>query len=269
MEWRVGLVELKLTGEDGRRDFEPVRDVLWNLVAGGVPEAAGWLADGERLEELCERALRLRGGLDGGPERMVMREKARILAHLLKATPEPPRSPSDLLALWDEATRLEPAIRLRITEPRWRTEEDPVPFTTTAQSRVAGSAPLPVPPGKNTADPSEIPALVDGMLAFLVEGDSDPVRTAAHVPQLIGRIHPFVDGNGHTGRMLMCDLLSHAGVGAPTLVSYIGVHHRRAFEWADLMDSVGLGRAGADEPVSFQLEMLQEAQTIAERALRG
>ena len=269
-----GLLRSLREGEERLRcSFSPEQGVsaaaLWGLIADGVTEAAGWYADGEPLGALCERALKLRGGLSAGPERLAMRERARIFEHLSKAAQEPPRHPADLLALWDEATRLEPAVRLHVSEARWRTEEDSVPFTKTPLSRATGSDPNPVPPGKQTADPGDIPALVDALLAFLGAGDLDPVLTAVHAPQLIGRIHPFADGNGHTGRMLMCDLLSHAGFGAPTLVSYITVHRRRAWEWAELMDNAGLGRAGADELVSFQLGMLQEAQGIAERPLGG
>ena len=243
--------------------------LLWSLIADGVDEAASWFADEENLGALCERALKLRGGLTGGKERLVMREKARIFERLSKAAQEPPRYPADLLALWDEATRLEPLVRLRVSEARWRTDQDAVPFTTTPLSRIAGSGPDPVPPGKKTADPSEIPALIDALLAFLETSSLDPVLTAAHAPQLIGRIHPFADGNGHTGRMLLCDLLSRTDFGAPTLVSYIGVHRRRAEQWAALMDLAGIGQACADELVAFQLDMLKEAQAVAMQRFDG
>ena len=137
------------------------------------------------------------------------RARRRACSRTFLAAPqEPPRTPADLLSLWDEATRLEPLVRLRISEPRWRTGEDDVPFTTTPLSRALGTDPVPLPCGKKTADPARIPALVDGLFDFLSTGDLDPVLTAVHVPHLIGRIHPFVDGNGHTGRLLMCDLLA-------------------------------------------------------------
>lgn len=269
-----GLVRELCEGEELlRHNFKPAQDgpgaLLWGMVADGVPEAAAWYAAEARTDVLCERALRLRGGLSGGPERLAMREKARILAHLSEAAHEPPRSPDDLLSLWDEATRLEPAVRLRVLEPRWRTGDDDVPFTTTPLSRFMGAEALPLPPGKKTADPDDIPMLVDWLLAFLAAGGPGPVLTAAHVPHLIGRIHPFVDGNGHTGRLLMCDLLSRAGFGAPTLVAYVAVHCRRAEQWAALMDSACLGQAGADELVSFQLRMLAEAQAAAKRTLNA
>ena len=198
------------------------------------------------------------------------RARRRACSRTFLAAPqEPPRTPADLLSLWDEATRLEPLVRLRISEPRWRTGEDDVPFTTTPLSRALGTDPVPLPCGKKTADPARIPALVDGLFDFLSTGDLDPVLTAVHVPHLIGRIHPFVDGNGHTGRLLMCDLLARAGFGAPTLVAYVAVHRRRESQWDALMDSACLGRVGADELVSFQLRMLAKARAVATQALGG
>ena len=77
------------------------------------------------------------------------RARRRACSRTFLAAPqEPPRTPADLLSLWDEATRLEPLVRLRISEPRWRTGEDDVPFTTTPLSRALGTDPVPLPCGK-------------------------------------------------------------------------------------------------------------------------
>ena len=237
---------------------------LWCLVAKGVPEACNWDSSAT-LDELCLRACALRGGLEGGPERLVMRERARVAMHATSLPPAPLRDPADLLALWDEATFAEPVISHRIDQPRWRTREDGLPFTGMAAAWLRG--PRPLEPGRQTADPEDIPALVAELIDFIATSSLAPEVAAAHVPHIVFYIHPFVDGNGHTGRMLMCDLLARAGVSAPTLVSYVGVVRARAQECSKLMPTCLLGEATAEDLVRFQLRALAEAQTRATHLL--
>lgn len=237
---------------------ETAEKSLWELVSKGVKEARAWRNDGQTLSHLCERALKLRGGLDEGPERKAMRERARVLLHVMAPERDGLQTDAHLMSLWNEATRLEPLVRLNIDVPRWRTTEDWLPFT--GMSTAFLFDPIPLTPGAETADPNDIPALIDELLTFINTSQLAPEIIAAHSYHLLLYIHPFVDGNGHTTRMLLCDLLMRAGFGAPTLVSHNDStqHHRGDLQM--MMRSVLLGKRGASELVSFHLHTLLEAQ---------
>lgn len=100
----------------------------------------------------------------------------------------------------DEATRREPIIREFVDEPRWRTEADGLPFTGTKFAAIFGTMPL--DPGNETANPADIPLLVDEIVSFAAREDLPPELVACGMPYLVFRIHPFKDGNGHVLRML-------------------------------------------------------------------
>ena len=76
---------------------------------------------------------------------------------------------------------------------------------------VGGTSPVDaayVPP-----PPSEIPDLVDDLVAFADEGDElDAVSRAALVHAQFVAIHPYGDGNGRLGRVLVSRALRRAGV---------------------------------------------------------
>jgi hypothetical protein len=239
--------------------------VLWRMVAENVLEARPWRVDGmASLDGLCERALRLRGGPDGARERRMMREKAHVLQRHLSPRQTLPSAPDDLLGLWDEATRLEPLVRLEIDTPRWRVAEDGLPFTGMGMAWLFG--PKPLTPGRETSDPEDIPTLVGELLEFVGTSDLSPEVVAAHMPHLVGHVHPFVDGNGHTSRMLLCDLLSRSGYGVPTLVAYVDCFAALRSDWSTLMQASCLGRARADELVCSQLRLVLNAQDTAREA---
>lgn len=238
--------------------------LLWQMVSEGVCEARAWGGEGVALGDLCERALGLRGEPKEVFGRRLMRERARVLLHVLSPRDrhDPPKAPADLLRMWDEATRLEPEVRLRVDAPRWRVAEDGLPFTGMGTLWLFDE-PLPLRPGGETASPDDIPALVEELLGFIGENGFEPEVAAAHAPHLLFYIHPFVDGNGHLSRMLLCDLLMLAGYGAPTLVSYVDCYHMHREELSALVRSVLLGEADPGELVALQLRFLLEAQEAA------
>lgn len=58
-----------------------------------------------------------------------------------------------------------------------------------------------------TPPPEEVPALVDDLLAYVNRHDVDPVSQAAVAHAQFEIIHPFADGNGRIGRVLIAWVL--------------------------------------------------------------
>lgn len=59
---------------------------------------------------------------------------------------------------------------------------------------------------------SRVPAYLDDLIAFAARDDVSPVVKAAIVHAQFESIHPFIDGNGRTGRVLLHMLLRETGV---------------------------------------------------------
>lgn len=58
-----------------------------------------------------------------------------------------------------------------------------------------------------TPPPEEVPALVDDLVAYVNRDDVDPVTQAAIAHAQFEIIHPFADGNGRVGRVLVAWIL--------------------------------------------------------------
>jgi Fic family protein len=58
-----------------------------------------------------------------------------------------------------------------------------------------------------TPPPDEVPALVDDLIAYVNREDIDPVSQAAIAHAQFEIIHPFADGNGRVGRVLVAWIL--------------------------------------------------------------
>ena len=75
----------------------------------------------------------------------------------------------------------------------------------TEQGWIGGTSPLDahlVPP-----PPDEVPALVEDLVAYVNRDDVDPVSQAAIAHAQFEVIHPFADGNGRVGRVLVAWIL--------------------------------------------------------------
>lgn len=77
----------------------------------------------------------------------------------------------------------------------------------TEQGWIGGTSPLDAhlvtPPSE------EVPALVDDLVAYVNRDDVDPVSQAAIAHAQFEIIHPFADGNGRVGRVLVAWILVH------------------------------------------------------------
>ncbi len=59
---------------------------------------------------------------------------------------------------------------------------------------------------------TRVPAYLDDLVAFAARDDVAPIVKAAIVHAQFESVHPFIDGNGRTGRVLLHKLLRDAGV---------------------------------------------------------
>lgn len=75
----------------------------------------------------------------------------------------------------------------------------------TEQGWVGGASPLDA--HLVTPPPDEVPALVDDLVAYANRHDVDPVSQAAIAHAQFEIIHPFADGNGRIGRVLVAWIL--------------------------------------------------------------
>jgi Fic family protein len=75
----------------------------------------------------------------------------------------------------------------------------------TEQGWIGGTSPLDA--HLVTAPPEEVPALVDDLVAYVNRDDVDPVSQAAIAHGQFEIIHPFADGNGRVGRVLVAWVL--------------------------------------------------------------
>jgi len=75
----------------------------------------------------------------------------------------------------------------------------------TEQGWIGGTSPLDA--HFVTSPPDEVPALVDDLIAYVNRDDIDPVSQAAIAHAQFEIIHPFADGNGRVGRVLVAWIL--------------------------------------------------------------
>lgn len=75
----------------------------------------------------------------------------------------------------------------------------------TEQGWIGGTSPLDA--HLVTPPPEEVPALIDDLIAYVNRDDVDPVSQAAIAHAQFEIIHPFADGNGRVGRVLVAWIL--------------------------------------------------------------
>ena len=75
----------------------------------------------------------------------------------------------------------------------------------TEQGWIGGTSPLDA--HLVTAPPEQVPALVDDLIAYANRDDTDPIAQAAIAHAQFEIVHPFADGNGRIGRVLIAWVL--------------------------------------------------------------
>ena len=249
-------LRLRLQQNDARQEY-----AVRSLIVGDALDVCDPPLDMQLpLEELCERAIEARGPVDGGVSRKHLRERARLYLHLSRGSWQL-CAPGDLLELWDIATRREPVVRNVIDEARWRTADDPVPFTGARMAWLFGVQPL--KPECATADPCDIGPLVESIVSFVRESDLPPELVAFGVEFPLLFAHPFYDGNGHTSRLLICDMLSKAGYSSASLLALLDCLQKSRPEISRMLGRLRtIETSSSEELVALFLGELIAAQKI-------
>ena len=108
-----------------------------------------------------------------------------------------PESAGELCGLWEQAM---------YGEPRWSADH---PSSAFRKGSVVVRGPWPERVVVHKCmDPDEVPTWLDRLVSFLSDERFTPEVRAACGLGLLDWVHPFTDGNGHTGRLLMLAMLS-------------------------------------------------------------
>ena len=136
----------------------------------------------------------------------------------------------------------------------------------TEQGWIGGTSPLDA--HLVTPPPNEVPGLLEDLVAYVNRSDVDPVSQAAIAHAQFEIIHPFADGNGRVGRVLIAWLLVRrlslvtpppvstrlaadvGGYGAGLVLFRTGDHNAWIRWFADAVS--GAGRAQQDLVVSVE-----------------
>ena len=117
------------------------------------------------------------------------------------------------------------------------------PYLTPMDVKLAdrGSRPIIFAPG------IDVPRMVAELDAFVLqnEGKMSPAALAAEVHFRLVSIHPFMDGNGRTAKLMADFVLARAGVEAPL------------WRKSDVMKNVDVWPAAVREGVEFQLDVVK------------
>lgn len=114
--------------------------------------------------------------------------------------------------------------------------------------------------------PAEVPALMADLCAFLNRTDVPPVLQAAVAHAQFETIHPFADGNGRVGRILIGMALCRGGLAARVIppISLVLSRDRDAYV-SGLTAWRFDGPAGADRWVRVMCDALEEASAASQR----
>ncbi|MBR3160391.1 MAG: Fic family protein [Atopobiaceae bacterium] len=138
--------------------------------------------------------------------RRSVREVARAYARTCAGDLSIPTMPDDFHAMWDNAME---------GEPLWSEGVPSSAFRTTAARILSGKSLSIVL--QQCAEPCDYETELSHVLAFVQDETIEPEVRAACSYALFEWIHPFLDGNGHVGRMLVLALLQDT-YSLPTMV---------------------------------------------------
>lgn len=200
--------------------------------------------------ELCERVVALRGPLGQARARRDARELARLYA-LLAERARPPATLNELIELHARLIAGEPVIFAHSARTDLR--RGYTPFTSML---LPGEE---LPKGKRTLSEERIEAESEALLAFVARADVGAEVRAAAAYYLETRIHPFFDGNGHTGRTLAALVLGE-GYSSSTKLAFVRALQLEREEIAIAMCEATATRADLAPMVCLMLDMLAQGQ---------
>ena len=185
------------------------------IVVAGVDAAESLAATpGMSDADLARRCMALRGEpWSQARARRDMRERVRIWRRLEEGRTTVPSCMDELFSLWDEANSGEAPIYCDAETARLRTR---VPFA-------HGENPFEhatLDPGYETIEVQDVPREVHKLLAFLAREGIPAELHAAAALFALWHVHPFADGNGHVGRMLVCSMLA-GSYSTTTLLAFV------------------------------------------------
>ena len=184
------------------------------------------------------------------------RRKAREVARVAMLSEEGslhvPESAEEFHGLWEQAMQ---------GEPRW-SDDYPSSAFRTCTVVLRGPRPERVLLHK-CMEPDEVPAWLYHLVVFLSDGRFAPEIRAACGLGLQDWIHPFIDGNGHTGRLLMLSMLD-GFYSQPTLVC---LAYELVVNRAETIRQFKQLRDRKVDAIGFCLGMLGQLRDAQERAL--
>lgn len=230
------------------------RGLVRMLVTKDVDAARELAADARVSDtELRERCFAMRGQpWDQARARADMRERIRIWQRLERGTCALPATLDELFALWSEAVAGEVAVYRESMRPQLRRG---IPFAHGDTPFEEGT----LPPGKETVAPEDVEPETRRWLASLAVAEL-PLEAHALVSLFVFElIHPFRDGNGRTGRMLLCDMLS-ARYSLATLLAFVAKLQENRAIISQTTAEIVCERADLSPFVELYLGLALEAQ---------
>ena len=184
--------------------------------------------------------------------RRKVREVARVAMLSEKGELRVPVRADEVSDLWEQAMCCEPRFSADYPSSVFRTGE------------VVIRGPLPEQKVLHRCmDPSEMPTWLDRLVEMLADESLAPELRAACGLGLHDWIHPFVDGNGHTGRLLMLAALSDRYT-QPTLVC---LSHELVMNRSATIRQFARLRNREADAIGFCLGLLGQLKDAQKRAL--
>lgn len=189
------------------------------------------------------------GPFSKAPLRRLVRERARIYALLAEGGLPRPRCVEDFHALWETAMEGEPRFSEHFPSSDFRSRPSRV-----VDSLFDGNV------VQVNTDPNSVEEELEQLLAFLADEQlPDEVRAVAAFPAF-EFTHPFEDGNGHVGRMLVLSTLQ----GRYSLQTMVGFSEALVFGKGNYTRLFGKLRRGEYSLADFchaALQQLHDTQT--------
>lgn len=143
--------------------------------------------------------------------------------------------------------------------------EPSVPGLRRVQNWVGGPGNSPLRADFVPPPPEEVPALVEDLAQFITQTDGNPLVRAAVAHAQFETIHPYIDGNGRTGRALIHTVLKRSGLLKWTLIPISTVFAGRA---DDYIAGLTRYREGPEGVQAWLSSFCESVEIAAQQAVR-